>query len=408
MTFVVGLVIRGDGGDSDAALRKTGLEVERLGNKTAEAGRKTAAAGAAQRKAAGDANLLATANHRAVGSVGNLAAQFNDIGVMLASGQSPLQLALQQGTQIGQVLGPLGAGGAVKALGAGFLAMLSPVNLITIGSIAAGAAMIQWLTGAGEKAVSTEDAMDAFSNAIKAYQGFADLAATSTADLTEKFGSFAGQVKGFAEYMRGVSLGTILTTMDEAVGPLKGNLADVVAAMGRLEAAQEAVNRAQRDVDQNGASPEILLQAAEAMELYRANAEAAAKEVGLLPDQAMALAAAMDELGAASGVAQIRDEAAEALAMIRQWYPAGAALPPELRSAATYLNQIVNQAAEATRESFALGDAVAALPGALASATAYAGGLASQLGAAAENAWETLSRLLKKSGRENCFSFGPV
>jgi chromosome segregation ATPase len=39
----------------------------------------------------------------AAGSVGNLTSQFNDIGVMLAAGQNPLQLAIQQGTQIGQV-----------------------------------------------------------------------------------------------------------------------------------------------------------------------------------------------------------------------------------------------------------------------------------------------------------------
>lgn len=76
----------------------------------------------------------------------NLAAQFNDIGVMLASGQSPMILALQQGTQISQVLGPMGAAGAVKALGGAFLSLFNPVSLITIGTIAAGAALFQYFT----------------------------------------------------------------------------------------------------------------------------------------------------------------------------------------------------------------------------------------------------------------------
>lgn len=76
----------------------------------------------------------------------NLAAQFNDIAVMMAAGQNPLQLALQQGTQISQVLGPMGAQAAVKSLGAAFISMINPVSLVTIGSIAAGAAMFQYFT----------------------------------------------------------------------------------------------------------------------------------------------------------------------------------------------------------------------------------------------------------------------
>lgn len=76
----------------------------------------------------------------------NLAAQFNDIGVMLASGQSPLLLALQQGTQISQVLGPMGAQQAVKSLGAAFVSLFNPISLVTIGTIAAGAALFQYFT----------------------------------------------------------------------------------------------------------------------------------------------------------------------------------------------------------------------------------------------------------------------
>ena len=77
--------------------------------------------------------------------IGNLTAQFNDIGVMLAAGQSPLQLAVQQGTQINQVFQQLGSGAnAMKALRAGFLAMISPLSLLTLGIIAGGAALVQW------------------------------------------------------------------------------------------------------------------------------------------------------------------------------------------------------------------------------------------------------------------------
>ena len=90
---------------------------------------------------------------------GNLAAQFNDIAVQLAQpGTSPFLIAIQQGTQIGQVLGPMGAGGAVKSLGAAFLAVLSPVNLFTIGVIAAGGLAVQAM-------ISMASAGDAAGNA---------------------------------------------------------------------------------------------------------------------------------------------------------------------------------------------------------------------------------------------------
>lgn len=88
----------------------------------------------------------------------NLAAQFQDIGVTAAMGMSPLQIALQQGTQISAVLGPMGAAGAVKSLGAAFLSVINPVSLVTIGLVAASAAAIQYfgsMDWGGEKSEET-------------------------------------------------------------------------------------------------------------------------------------------------------------------------------------------------------------------------------------------------------------
>lgn len=83
----------------------------------------------------------------AASHVGNLAAQFQDIGVSAAMSMSPLQIALQQGTQISAVLGPMGASGAVRALGEAFLSVISPVSLVTIAIVAlaaAGLQMVNW------------------------------------------------------------------------------------------------------------------------------------------------------------------------------------------------------------------------------------------------------------------------
>ena len=80
-------------------------------------------------------------------NVGNLAAQFQDIGVTAAMGMNPLMVALQQGTQISAVLGPLGMAGAVKSLGAALKAVISPMALMTIALTAlavVGIQMVEW------------------------------------------------------------------------------------------------------------------------------------------------------------------------------------------------------------------------------------------------------------------------
>jgi hypothetical protein len=56
----------------------------------------------------------------------NIAAQFQDIAVTAAAGMSPLQIALQQGTQLSQVFGETGAAGSVAALRGALVSLVSP------------------------------------------------------------------------------------------------------------------------------------------------------------------------------------------------------------------------------------------------------------------------------------------
>lgn len=71
-------------------------------------------------------------------NVGNIAAQFQDIGVTAAMGMNPLLIALQQGTQLSMALG-----GGLKALVAALATVFSPVAVLTIALVALGAALIQ-------------------------------------------------------------------------------------------------------------------------------------------------------------------------------------------------------------------------------------------------------------------------
>jgi uncharacterized protein (TIGR02594 family) len=78
----------------------------------------------------------------------NAAAQFQDIAVTAAMGQSPLTIALQQGTQLGQALESgmkAGAGlrGIVNGLAVAFTSLLTPANMVGIAFAAALAGAIQ-------------------------------------------------------------------------------------------------------------------------------------------------------------------------------------------------------------------------------------------------------------------------
>ncbi|OOG61991.1 phage tail tape-measure protein [Sinorhizobium sp. A49] len=88
------------------------------------------------------------ANQNAVGAVGrgnlaNIAAQFQDIAVSAQMGMGPMQIALQQGTQLAAVLSTMES--PVKGLGQAFLSVISPVSLVTIGIIALVAALLQFV-----------------------------------------------------------------------------------------------------------------------------------------------------------------------------------------------------------------------------------------------------------------------
>lgn len=79
-------------------------------------------------------------------NTGNLAAQFQDIGVTAAMGMNPLIIALQQGTQLSAVMNQSMQAGVnpAKALGAAFLQIINPISLGTIALVALTAAAAQY------------------------------------------------------------------------------------------------------------------------------------------------------------------------------------------------------------------------------------------------------------------------
>lgn len=94
----------------------------------------------------------------------NIAAQFQDIAVTSAMGMSPLQIGLQQGTQLASVVSSMER--PVQGLTAAFTSLVSPVSLFTIGAVAASAAAIQWLTSSGKEAKTLKEVLDEQAKAL--------------------------------------------------------------------------------------------------------------------------------------------------------------------------------------------------------------------------------------------------
>lgn len=172
---------------------------------TNKAGAEAAALPAKTRPAASGVDALGRSHQAAAGSVGNLVSQFNDIGMMIAAGQNPLQLAIQQGTQITQVIGPMGAGGAVKALGSAFIGMLNPINLVTLGVIAGGAALAQWAMSGEEAASAAERVADEVKLLGDAMTALRSADKSSNADfstMVDQYGAMASKAREILEIER--------------------------------------------------------------------------------------------------------------------------------------------------------------------------------------------------------------
>ncbi|MEJ1174291.1 phage tail length tape measure family protein [Agrobacterium sp. CMT1] len=130
----------------------------------------------------------------------NIAAQFQDIGVTAAMGMSPIQIALQQGTQLSAVLQQIkdSGQGVGQGLAAAFASVISPLSLVTIGIIAAGTAAFQYFStimSEGDKSaeVLKEQAAliaavaERWGDAVPALRDYADQLkrAQDNADLTK-------------------------------------------------------------------------------------------------------------------------------------------------------------------------------------------------------------------------------
>lgn len=130
----------------------------------------------------------AAVNDNVAGNAASMNAMFQlqDIGMMAVSGQSPLMIAVQQGTQLSGALGPLGAAGAARALGSALLGLVSPVSLIAVGLTGLTAAAIQYFTSTDEEVDNANKALEAHGALISRLRDFYGEAAAGLQSYTRE------------------------------------------------------------------------------------------------------------------------------------------------------------------------------------------------------------------------------
>lgn len=129
---------------------------------------------------------------------GNVAAQGFDIGVTAAMGMNPMMIGLQQGTQLVQVMQSMGGGKqALMGIAQGFMSILNPMSLATIGIVAFGAAGIQAIMSLKGTSKSAQQALEDLAAGVERVHNANAAARRSMADLAAEFGSAAADAKEF-------------------------------------------------------------------------------------------------------------------------------------------------------------------------------------------------------------------
>lgn len=303
----------------------------------------------------------------------NAAFQVGDFFTQVAGGTAPTRAFAQQ---LPQLLGGLGLIGALAGAAAAALIPLAG-NLLSTGE-------------AGESALKS---VDTLGQSMTDYQKYIQVAAMTTAELTEKFGDFAGEVRSFSEYMAGVALAETIDGLKATVVALQAPLSGVQRLAADAQMLQEQFDRIRQQEAAGMATGTDVLLAKEVLQGAKENAEAAASALGLTVEEALRLSAAIGAIEKSQGMADIARSATEALAVIREMVPVGYELPAPLRESVAALEELARRGAEANVD---LGEMPSILSSVASAAGAAASGVAG-IGTAAAGALPALQALAMKA-----------
>lgn len=199
-------------------------EAERLGAISAmEAAAARSRASAALAPVPAQLRQVGASSQSAAQYAGQLSYQLNDIGMMMAMGQSPFMLMVQQGPQVTQVFDQMRRGGMSigPAIIGAFTSMINPANLATMAVIGLGAAAVQWFTRAGEKTVSLGERIDTLSGNMRAYEAAVRNSLIPMSELRKEWGDQAEAVRALYNAQLELSKLQALKSMQDALKSVK-------------------------------------------------------------------------------------------------------------------------------------------------------------------------------------------
>ncbi len=283
--------------------------------------------------------------------VTNLGAQIGDIGMMMALGQNPFMLMMQQGPQVAQIFSTMSAEGRKigPTLASAFSSVINPMSLLTFAVIGGGAALVQWgmdAFGAKEEALTLDDAVGTLDESFSLMSQYLKVATEDTANLSVKFGEFSGQIKAFNEYAAGIALQESLEASSAVVDTLRVNLDAVQDAYDRLSSAKVYYDNL---VAQSAPAESLLTQQSE-IDYFTDKLYDASEAVGLTADQALRLRDALNQVSAGDDLQMQAQAASEVLKYLEGVYGNARQLPSALRPIYTEMTNIVSKASEADKQ----------------------------------------------------------
>lgn len=230
---------------------------------------------------------------------------------MMAMGQSPFMLMMQQGPQVVQVFGQMRLAGV--GLGAAFATALgmavNPMSLLTMAVIGFGAAAVQGFGEAEEEAQKLDDAISELTSRVSSYRSALSDTLTPMVELRQEWGNQAEKVHELYVALADLERLRAMRELRESTAAARSEfsgLAQDVQEFRQLEAFVAGV----RDAVENGLISEGALKQHEAnLQRYR---DSLMETFGLLPEEAERVVAALNSLSTASGPEEIAAAARDA------------------------------------------------------------------------------------------------
>ena len=314
-----------------------------------------------------------------------LSSGLNEVGKASAFAGGRSRMLTQQLSQVAQqatATGQIGQAFAVQAADIGLAFGVVGTVVGALAGIALPSVIAAFKASRGES-VSLEDALENLSGSLGAYREFAVIAATSTRDLTEDFGEFAGLVRETSQYMAQVSLGETFEAAQQSASGLLGVIGDVIDNLDAVAVAQGALDRAIEGQSRGILTADDVAVASDVLEMVKRQAEESAAALGLTAEAAATLEDSLRDIGRAKSLEEMQQSAAGALAAIQGVHREGQQLPEAFRPVVAALNQIITETARTDVEvqnvrdsAFQVYEAVQLIGGGIVTATSNAANLA--------------------------------